>query len=97
MEININWFYKIGIGCFSITALCNIANDFIFWSVWNNPTKITNIASLIFNFALVSMFIYILNVQVQGQKAQNIVSGGTSAEEVANAFNEAESAIKGKQ
>lgn len=94
MEINLNWFYKIGIGCFVITAICTIANCYIYWIIWNIPNKAINIANVIFNCALVGMFYYLL----KGQKiAQNISSGDTSVEEVVNAFNEAKSTLKRKQ
>jgi hypothetical protein len=86
-EIDLKMFYKVGIVCFMITSICSLANMFIYWGVWNFFSKSINVAQWIFNLTLVGLFYYLLKGLTNGQ---NTAPSGTSVEDVAKAFEEAE-------
>jgi len=86
ITINPITFYKIGIFCFSTTAICTFANFFVYWGIWNIFSKILNIATLIFNLALVGLFNYLLKTNmIQTQNTINEIS----TEDIRKAFEEA--------
>ena len=62
IEITPRKLFGIGIFCFSITALTNIANFIIYYQTANIFSKINTIASLIFNLALVASFVYLRKI-----------------------------------
>lgn len=62
LEISIETFYKVGMFSFTIIALMAIINFYLYWSVNNLFSKISGIASIIFDIALVFMFNYLRNM-----------------------------------
>jgi len=58
MDLNIDMetFYKVGIGAFSVIFLMGLINFFIFFQTANIFSKISSIAQLIFNIALILVF-----------------------------------------
>ena len=56
LKIEIGTFYKIGIFCFAVTALSNIANFVIYASITNVFSKVGSVAGIIFNVVLCLLF-----------------------------------------
>lgn len=65
-------FYKTGIVCFSIVALCNLANYVIFFNDLNAFSKLGNGAGLVFNFALAGFFYYLLKNQASSLPGEEV-------------------------
>ena len=65
IEINTKNFYIIGIICFIVIGLANIANLILTFSILTFPGKIASIGGIIFNFALVGLFYYLLSMEPQ--------------------------------
>jgi len=61
--IDTKLFYKFGIGCFSVVALCAVANFFIFYRTLNFFSIISSLANIIFDFVLVGFFYYLIKTQ----------------------------------
>lgn len=63
LEITPKQLYVIGIFCFSIAGLANLVNFFIFFGQTNIFSKIATLGGIIFNFALVGLFKYLLSLE----------------------------------
>lgn len=76
LQISQEMFFKVGMGCFSLIAIANIATLIIFWNITHFMAKLSGIGGIIFNIALVLFFNYLLNMskpQIQEQYASDDV------------------------
>ena len=81
MNIDPKIFYKSGIACFSIVAVCSIINFFIFYSLGNIFSHIASIASIVFNCVLVGFFYYLLKSQTTDLPVEKTESLSEALEE----------------
>ena len=93
LQITPDLFYKVGFGCFTVISICSFFNLALNWAILNIFSKISSMASLIFNLALVGFFYYLIKTQ---SIAQTSVMPGLSEEDIQNAFEEAKEGLKGK-
>lgn len=63
IEITTKRFYVIGIVCFSIIGIANIFSFLIAFPYSHIPAKVASIGGIIFNFALVGLFKYLLDLE----------------------------------
>lgn len=68
MEFTQKQFYQVGMYSFIVVAICMIANFLIFYEVNNIFSKISQIATIIFNFALVLFFRKLLDDVVRSEE-----------------------------
>jgi len=80
--IDVKTFYKVGLVCFSVVVICQIGNFIYSISRLTIFSIIQNIASIIFTFALIAFFYWLLNQQKDTLPP-------SSAEDIEEAFNEA--------
>ena len=81
MEIKMSTFYKVGIACFSIIFLMGLINFAIYFNVNNVFSKISSLATLVFNFVLILVFKTLL-----GSVAQAEGSGSEELKELMEGF-----------
>jgi hypothetical protein len=85
--IDPNKFYRYGVICFSIVAVCSLINFFIFFHTYNLFSAIASAAQILFNFILTGFFWYLY-------KNQNMMSSAnlndSTVEEINAAFKEVE-------
>lgn len=77
LEISPETFYIVGMVSFSIIGLMSIFNLILGWYLSNIYSKISSLANIIFDFALVLMFNYIKNMstpQVETEYASDDVN-----------------------
>jgi len=87
LQITPQMFYKTGMGCFLVIAVCNICNFFIFFGKTNIPSKISSLGGIVFNFVLIGFFYYLYK-QVTPQ-AQTSFNTDTTPEDIKKEFEEA--------
>jgi len=63
LEITPKQFYTVGVWSFLIMGVGNTVNLLAFWSANNFWGKISGIGGVVFNFALVLFFNYLLNLE----------------------------------
>lgn len=80
MEINQETFFKIGMGCFLVIGVANLANLFYTWQLQNIFSATAAIGGIIFNFALFFFFRYLWNetrekitIEHQGEDVNQII------------------------
>jgi hypothetical protein len=69
-EITQKEFYQVGFYTFIVVAFCMIANFFIFYEINNVFAKISQIATLIFDIALILLFKRMLG---EAERAENML------------------------
>jgi len=62
IQIEQSTFFKVGIVCFGIIALANLFTLFYFWQDSFIGSKISSIAGIIFDIAMLLFFNYLLNM-----------------------------------
>lgn len=72
MEINTRTFYKVGVWCFLIIFLMGLLNFFIYFPITNIFSKISQVANLVFQGALVGFFRYLLKTTPKELKSEEI-------------------------
>lgn len=65
IEITPTKLFKIGIACFSISGVATILGLYTNWAITNIYGKISTMANIVFTFALVFSFAYLLDQQKQ--------------------------------
>ncbi len=56
MKINMIQFYNLGIVCFLVIGIANFYNLFSIWTIITFASKVSSLASIVFNFGLAAFF-----------------------------------------
>lgn len=65
IEITPKKLYIIGIFCFSIIGIANLYSFFQFFAATTIANKVASMGGIIFNFAMVGLFYYLLSMEPQ--------------------------------
>jgi hypothetical protein len=71
IKVDPKLFYMSGVICFGLVAICGLINYFVYFNQYNLFSKVSSLASVVFNFFLTGFFYYLLKTQVSSLPADN--------------------------